>query len=136
MPGGPREPRVLFRIDLGYNDLEEGGGRALAEALRLNSTVTWLHLSTNDLGVEQESALLLSWGDRGGSLKLTMRSDSSSAHSVTLREFQESAIDEFLAAFPDNPDEMLEAFPDSPATEYGVSFYDSDSGDAASDSSD
>jgi Ran GTPase-activating protein (RanGAP) involved in mRNA processing and transport len=32
------------------NDLGEGGGRALAEALRLNSTLTSLNLGDNGLG--------------------------------------------------------------------------------------
>ena len=50
--------------------LGEGGGRALAEALRLNSTLTSLDLYNNDLREEIQSALAQSWGDRGGSLEL------------------------------------------------------------------
>jgi hypothetical protein len=60
----------LTSLKLGYNGLGEGGGQALVETLRLNSSPTSLTLDTNDLGVVQESALLLSWGDRGGSLEL------------------------------------------------------------------
>jgi hypothetical protein len=44
-------------LDLGWNDLGEGGGRALAETLRLNTTLTSLDLGFNDLGVKQESEL-------------------------------------------------------------------------------
>jgi hypothetical protein len=50
----------------------EGGrwqrhGRALAEALRLNSTLTSLNCSDGSLGEEVQSALGQAWGDRGGS---------------------------------------------------------------------
>jgi len=38
------------RPELRYNDLGEGGGRALAEALRLNTTLASLNLSYNRLG--------------------------------------------------------------------------------------
>jgi hypothetical protein len=37
-------------FDLGWNNLEVGGGRALAEALRLNSTLTSIDLHYNGLG--------------------------------------------------------------------------------------
>jgi hypothetical protein len=50
--------------------LGEGGGRALAETLRLNSTLTSLDLGDNDLREEVQSALAQAWGDRGGSLEL------------------------------------------------------------------
>jgi hypothetical protein len=48
---------TLMSLDLGWNDLGEGGGRALAETLRLNTTLTSLDLGFNDLGVKQESEL-------------------------------------------------------------------------------
>ena len=41
---------TLTSLDLRGNGLGEGGGRALAETLRLNATVTSLDLSYNDLG--------------------------------------------------------------------------------------
>jgi Ran GTPase-activating protein (RanGAP) involved in mRNA processing and transport len=41
---------MLTSLDLGYNDLGEGGGRALAETLRLNSTLKSLNLGYNQLG--------------------------------------------------------------------------------------
>ena len=50
--------------------LGEGGGRALAETLRLNSTLTSLDLGDNGLGEEVQSALAQVLGDRGGSLEL------------------------------------------------------------------
>ncbi len=40
---------ALTSLDLGWNDLGEGGGWAMAEALRLNTTVTSLNLRENDL---------------------------------------------------------------------------------------
>ena len=40
---------TLASIDLGANDLGEGGGSALAKALRLNTTVTSLDLRGNAL---------------------------------------------------------------------------------------
>jgi hypothetical protein len=46
--------------------LGEGGGRALAEALRLNTTVTSFDLSDNGMREEVQFALGLAWGDRGG----------------------------------------------------------------------
>jgi hypothetical protein len=41
---------TLRSPDLGWNDLGEGGGRALAETLRLNSTLTSLYLAANQPG--------------------------------------------------------------------------------------
>jgi hypothetical protein len=38
------------RDDLDWNDLGEGGGRVLAEALRVNNTLALLKLYYNDLG--------------------------------------------------------------------------------------
>jgi hypothetical protein len=55
---------LYISIILAANDLGEGGGRALAEALRLNTTVTSLDLGYNGLGVEVRSALCQSWGDK------------------------------------------------------------------------
>jgi len=40
----PRCSRTLKSLNLGHNGLREGGGRALAETLRLNSTLTSLDL--------------------------------------------------------------------------------------------
>jgi len=40
----------LVELDLRGNDIEEGGGRALAETLRLNTTLTSLNLGYNRLG--------------------------------------------------------------------------------------
>jgi hypothetical protein len=37
-------------LDLGENDLVEGGGRAVAETLRLSTTLTLINLHENDLG--------------------------------------------------------------------------------------
>jgi hypothetical protein len=48
---------TLTSLDLYKNGLGEGGGRALAETLRLNTTITELQLGFNALGIEQESAL-------------------------------------------------------------------------------
>jgi Ran GTPase-activating protein (RanGAP) involved in mRNA processing and transport len=48
---------TLTELDLGYNDLGEGGGRALAETLRLNTALMELNLEDNGLGVKQESSL-------------------------------------------------------------------------------
>ena len=61
---------TLKSLYLGNNGLGEGGGRALAETLRLNSTLTSLDLGDNDLREEVQSALAQVWGDRGGSLEL------------------------------------------------------------------
>jgi len=47
------------------NALGEGGGRALAEALRFDTTVTSLHLSDNGMGEEVRSVLRQAWGDKG-----------------------------------------------------------------------
>jgi hypothetical protein len=44
-------------LNLEGNDIQEGGVRALAETLRLNTTITELQLGFNALGLEQESAL-------------------------------------------------------------------------------
>jgi hypothetical protein len=41
---------TIMSLDLGWNRLGEGGGRALAETLRLNTTVTSLNLGFNDPG--------------------------------------------------------------------------------------
>jgi len=40
----------LVELDLQGNDVREGGGRALAETLRLNTTPTSLNLWRNGLG--------------------------------------------------------------------------------------
>ena len=68
---------TLTNLDLGGNQLGEGGGRALAETLRLNTSLTSLKLmmisfifNNNDLREEVQSALAQAWGDRGGSLEL------------------------------------------------------------------
>ena len=47
---------TLTSLDLGMNGLGEGGGRARAETLRINTTTTLTSLSlhNNGLGVEQE----------------------------------------------------------------------------------
>ena len=61
---------ALVALFVCYIDLGEGGGRALAETLRLNSTLTSLDLGDNGLGEEVQSALAQVLGDRGGSLEL------------------------------------------------------------------
>jgi hypothetical protein len=45
---------TVTSLNLGFKDLGEGGGRALAETLRLNTTVTSLDLGGNDLREELE----------------------------------------------------------------------------------
>ena len=50
------------------NDLGEGGGRALAQALRLNITLTSLNICWNGMGEEVQSAPGQAWVDKGGSL--------------------------------------------------------------------
>ena len=58
---------TLTSLVLGGNDLGEGGGRALAETLRLNTTRTNFVFDKHDLGEEAQSALgqpLV--GERGG----------------------------------------------------------------------
>jgi hypothetical protein len=47
----------LVELDLERNDIQEGGGRARAETLRLNTTLTSLDLDTNDLGEGGRRAL-------------------------------------------------------------------------------
>ena len=61
---------TLKSLDLRCNYQREGGGRSKAETLRLNTTLTWLDSGVNDLGVERESALGQTWGDRGGSFQV------------------------------------------------------------------
>ena len=56
---------ALVALFVCYIDLGEGGGRALAETLRLNTTLTELFLSMNGLGVEQKSALRQAGATRG-----------------------------------------------------------------------
>jgi hypothetical protein len=48
-PGGVLSTS-LVELDLRGNDIEEGGGRALAETLRLNTTLTSLNLGYSRLG--------------------------------------------------------------------------------------
>ncbi len=48
---------TLASLSLGSYELPEGGGRALAEALRLNTTVTSLNLNDNGLGEGRGRAL-------------------------------------------------------------------------------
>jgi len=57
---------TLASLDLYYNHLLEGGGRALAEALRLNTTLASLDLSDNGMGQEVRSVLRQAWGELGG----------------------------------------------------------------------
>ena len=60
---------ALTSLDLGWNDLGEGGGWAMAEALRLNTTVTSLDLGCNDLGEGGGRSLAETLRlNRGGSL--------------------------------------------------------------------
>ena len=56
---------TLKSLDIRLNDMGEGGGRALAETLRLNTRITSLNLWNNDLREEVQSALGQAWGDRG-----------------------------------------------------------------------
>ena len=65
--GGRRRRHCASVLNLSYNDLGEGGGQALAEALRLNITVTSLNLGVNGLREEVRSALR-QVRTRGGSL--------------------------------------------------------------------
>ena len=42
--------KALQHLDLSYNQIYDGGGQALAEALRCNKTLQDLLLRTNQLG--------------------------------------------------------------------------------------
>ena len=57
---------TLASMNHSYNDLGEGGAQALGETLRLNSTVTWLDLRGNGLGKEVRSVLRQDWGEGEG----------------------------------------------------------------------
>ena len=50
--------------------LGEGGGQAIAAALRENHTLTGLNLCHNGLGEGGKSVVRQSWGNRGGTLEL------------------------------------------------------------------
>ena len=61
---------TVTSLALYYNGLGEVGGRALAEALRLNTSVASLDLSGfNDLKEEVQSALDQAWGEWGGTIE-------------------------------------------------------------------
>ena len=61
---------TVTSLALYYNGLGEVGGRALAEALRLNTTLASLDLSGfNDLKEEVQSALDQAWGEWGGTIE-------------------------------------------------------------------
>ena len=47
------------------NHLGEGGGKAIADALKVNTTLAKLDLLNNQLGEVAETAIRQSWGYRG-----------------------------------------------------------------------
>ena len=55
----------LIRCKLGYD-----GARAIAEALRVNSTLHALELDSNRMGDDVQKVLRESWGNRVGTLKI------------------------------------------------------------------
>ena len=61
---------TLTNLNLGYNQLQEGGAQAIADVLRVNTTLTELDLRGISLGEGVKSAVRQSWGNRGGTLYL------------------------------------------------------------------
>ena len=61
---------TLRDLRLGGNGVIDDGARAIADALRVNSTLQTLGLESNDVGDDGARALRESWGNRGGDLVL------------------------------------------------------------------
>ena len=73
--GGGRALAEILRVNstvtllnLELNNVGDGAGQAIAEALRVNTTVTSLNLCGNNIEEGGELALRQSWGDREGHL--------------------------------------------------------------------
>jgi len=61
---------TLQALGLSDNGVGADGARAIAGALRENSTLQKLYLSWNNVGDDAKKVLRESWGNRGGSLDL------------------------------------------------------------------
>ena len=57
---------TVTSLYLGVNRLGQGGGLALAETLRHNTTLASLDLGGNHLGEEARSGLRQAWAERKG----------------------------------------------------------------------
>ena len=61
---------TVTSLNLGWNELGEGGAQAIAEALRVNHTLQTLYLWDKSEGEGAKSAVRQFWGNRGGTLDL------------------------------------------------------------------
>ena len=57
-------------LNLRNNELGEDAGKAIADALSVNTTLTTLYLCENKLGKDAETVICQSWGNK--TLKLYM----------------------------------------------------------------